>query len=104
MFLCMQGIGLYIQEIYESPILQNGRRTRIRYGPIRRYAPIRPDTARYAYREVSKNYDLKIKDLIPDTPSDTSRYSVRYFWANNTSFERASGAHQRRPIQVELII
>ena len=65
---------------------------------------IRPDTARYAYREVSKNYDLKIKDLIPDTPSDTSRYSVRYFWANNTSFERASGAHQRRPIQVELII
>ena len=62
------------------------------------------DTPRYAYREVSRNYDLKIKDLIPDTPSDTSRYSVRYFWANNTSFERASGAHQRRPIQVELII
>jgi len=34
---------------------------------------IRLDTARYAYREVLEIYDLKIKDLIPDTPSDTFR-------------------------------
>ena len=29
------------------------------------------DRPRYAYREVSKKYDLKIKNLISDTPSDT---------------------------------
>ena len=37
---------------YESPILQNGCRTRIRYGPIRRYAPIRPDTRIGKYRKI----------------------------------------------------
>ena len=37
---------------YESPILQNGCRTRIRNGPIRRYAPIRPDTRIEKYREI----------------------------------------------------
>ena len=47
--------------------------------PIRPDTPIHPDTARYAYREVSKNYDLKIKNLISDIPFDTSRYFVRYF-------------------------
>ena len=68
---------------YESPILQNGCRTRIRYGPIR----------------VSGS----IEKIWFKNKRFNSRYSVRYFWANNTSFERASGAHQRRLIQVELI-
>ena len=72
--------------------------------PIRPDTAIRPDMARYAYREVSGNYDLKIKDLIPDTPFDTSWYFVRYFWANNTSFERAQKAHQLRPIQTLFLL
>jgi len=36
-------VGKVVLPLYESPILQNGCRTRIRY----------------TYREVSKNYDLK---------------------------------------------
>jgi len=37
---------------YESPILQNRYRTRIRYGSIRRYVPIWPDTCIEKYREI----------------------------------------------------
>ena len=34
-------VGKVVLPLYESPMLQNGCRTRIRYGPIWRYAPIR---------------------------------------------------------------